>query len=453
VVPGLLFAGAFWAHGSLEYAPVPARGTPRGDLPNVVFVTIDTLRADHVGIYGSSVATPTLDRLAREGAYFPWAFSQVPHTTPSHVSMFTSLYPFAHGAKNGVPFRPGLVTLPGLLREAGYHTAAFVSAYTTKSNVTGLGDAFDVYVDSLNPWVDFAADDAVEPLTLYRVLDRTAGNQIPAPVVNARVLDWADGDVERPFFVWVHYFDAHGPFEPLPDYRALYVEPGQSAAERELALDAAEVTNADAQLGRLREALEARGLLENTLVVVTSDHGEAFREPHPRPEHGHGKTLYDAAVHVPLIVWGPGRIPAGGVVRQLTESVDLGPTLLDLIGLAVPASFVGRSMAGPLRGAGEAPGPELVFGQTAMHRGEHWFAIRSPSWKLHVNTDDGAAEELFDLTQDPGETRNVARERADVAERYRRLLGDTIDLEAEGKEAPLDRETYERLKAMGYITE
>jgi arylsulfatase A-like enzyme len=442
----MLLLAAATLHARLVYPPILERGEAAAGLPNIVFVSLDTLRADHVGVYsGGRVQTPLLDRLAREGVRFNRAISQVPTTTPSHVSMFTSLYPFAHGAKNGVPMRPELTTLPQLLRGLGYRTAAFAAAYTTKSNVTGLASGFDSYVDSLNPWIPFLSRDHVEPLAFYRALDRLAGNEIPASVVNRRIAGWLADEPTPPLFLWVHYFDPHLPYEPPPAYRDLYTEATDSKIERDLALYAGEVTHTDAQLAELFEIFEERGILQNAIVVVTSDHGEAFGEPHPHLNFGHGKYLYDSALWVPLIFWGPGKIPAGRVVEGVVQSIDLAPTLLELLGAAAPASFEGRSLVPTFA---TNAGDEAAFSQTASFYGPR-FAVRSGTHKLIVSPEDGE-EELFDLSADPGETTNVIAERPDIAARLREQLWSTLE-QGNDSSTEIDDETRERLRAMGYL--
>jgi arylsulfatase A-like enzyme len=454
LVPGIFCAGAAVLHRAVPYPPVEARGTPREGLPNVVLVTLDTIRAERLGTYGGRASTPTLDRLAQEGVRFALAISQVPTTTPSHVSMFTSLYPFSHGAKNGLPIRPGLLTLPERLRELGYHTAAFTSAYTTKSNVTGLGDWFDTYVDSLNPWIPFLAADAVEPLAVYRLADRLTGNQIPAPLVNDRVFRWLRGPPPAPFFLWVHYFDAHAPFEPPDAWRDLYSRAGDTGAERALALYDAELSFVDAQLGELLEALRSSGALADALLVVVADHGEAFGEPTLHPEHGHGRTLYDSVLRVPLLFWGPGRVPAGALIEAQVETIDIAPTVLELLGGPVPEAFAGRSLAGLLRGRpAERVAERLAYSQTANHKRPRRYSVRSTDWKLHVNV-DAAEEELYDLAEDPRELHNRIGDAPAVADRLRERLFTTMTVDGEADaEGALSEDAADRLRALGYLVD
>ena len=451
VTPVVLFAASMAAHSRIEYPPRATPGTAKGDLPNIVFITIDTLRADHVGSYSDgAVRTPFLDHLASGGVRFEAAISQVPTTTPSHVSMFTSTYPLVHGAKNGVPMRADLATLPHELRKLGYQTVAFTSAYTTRSNVTGLSSAFDLYSDSLNPRFASLSKDEVEPFTVARLLDRLMGNEVSSLVVNKRVVDWLERRPRQPFFAWIHYFDVHNPYEPHAGSEYHYPPADDSPLARAAALYKGEVTYTDHSTGEIVAEFQERGLLDNGFVLVTSDHGEAFGEPHPRFDMGHGLHLYDSTQRVPLILWGPSLLPDGVVVSEQVESIDLAPTILDVLGVERPESFTGRSLLPVIRSEAEDPAV-YAFSQTANLKRPRWFSIRSNDWKLMVNPDD-LEEELFDLREDPGETINLIFARPELAAELRALLAETMDFNREGAglEA-IDEATAERLRALGYL--
>jgi len=444
-------------HGFIPYPDATERGRPKPGLPNIVFVTLDTLRADQLAPWVEGGAkTPTLSRLAREGVLFERAMSPVPHTTPSHVSMFTSVYPFEHGARNGIPMRTDLATLPTELRRHGYTTADFVSAYTTKSHTTGLGHAFDVYSDSLHPDMDWISRDDMEPLVATRVIGRYGGNQVAAPVVNRRLESWLErirpGDA--PFFLWLHYFDAHDPYTPSPKYAALYPPADASRAARKLAGYRAEITYLDHRLGDALDLLHGARLLDDAILVVTSDHGESFGEPHPHVDHAHGAHLYDSVMWVPLVFWGSPRVAAGRRIAEQVELLDIAPTLLELSGLPASEGFGGRSLS-PALSADPVPiEPARAFAQTRTLKRPRRFALRTSDWKLVHNPDDGE-QELFDLRADPGETRDLSGEYPD---RVRDLLAE-IDFIVSGDQAEepdvqdLDPETREHLKALGYIDE
>jgi arylsulfatase A-like enzyme len=343
-----------------------------------------------------------------------------------------------------------LKTLPQILKTLGYHTAAFTAAYTTRSNVTGLGTSFDLYVDSLNAHASFLSSDEMEPLAFYRFVERLSGNQIAAPTVNKRVRSWLASRPPEPFFVWVHYFDPHGPFAPSEEYRKLYSPVDDSVDSRKLALYAAEVTYTDEQLRLLLEDFRAAELLEDALVVLTSDHGEAFGEPHPHVDRGHGRYLYDSVLRVPLIFWYPSQLSGDIVVDAQVESIDIAPTLLDLIGAAIPDSFQGRSLRPLLEGKGSVAS-RLAFSETSSFVKSRWYSIRSREAKLLVNPTDGE-EQFFDLRSDPLERVNLIDQKPRLLEEYRSQLSGT--LQSRGDEATLEDlspETIRQLRALGYL--
>jgi arylsulfatase A-like enzyme/Flp pilus assembly protein TadD len=392
--------------------------------PNVVFVTIDTLRADHVGAYGyADGQTVTLDRLAREGVLLEDAVVQVPQTRPSHATIFTGRYPYEHGLRDNYspPLARGTPTLASTLRDHGWDTAAFIGAYPV-SRPSGLDQGFGVFDDPFT-----AADSAT----------REARTERRAAEVVDRALAWLARPRSRPFFLWVHLFDPHAPYEPPPPWRERFAKNPYDG----------EVAYADAQLGRVLAWLDGKGLRSRTLVVVTSDHGEGLRE-HGEDEHMF--FVYDSTLRVPLVFSWPGRLPAGARVRGQFRSVDLLATVLDLVG--VPASPTsGASRAAFLRPDGRIPAnesyaetlyPQLHFGYAPLR------ALRAEGWKLV----DAPRPELYRLAEDPGEKRNLTDARASVATAMRtRLL--TYDRGSASVPAlpPVDPDAAERLAALGYV--
>jgi arylsulfatase A-like enzyme len=453
ILPSAMTMAALVAHAQIEYPLAPVVREHKNGLPNIIFVTIDTVRADFIGSYcGGCVSTPTLDRLAAEGVRFDMAISQVPTTTPSHVSIFTSTYPFVHRAKNGLPMRTNLRTLPGEFKEIGYRTAAFTSAYTTLSAVTGLGPSFDTYVDSLSPYSPFLLSHELQPLFPYRLLDRLSGNQIRGAVVNARVSRWLDEPPSQPFFVWIHYFDAHAPYDAPPEYEGKYERPLDTSTQRSVAKYKAALSYLDAQLGEFFGALRRHGLQDDCIIVVIADHGEAFLEPHPDSERDdkHGRHLYDSVLRIPLIMWGPKWLPAGRVVFDQIQSIDVAPTLLQLLGVRIPSSFMGRSLS-PLL-SGDHTWAEYAFSQTANLSGRRLFSIRSRKWKLIIDAENNR-EELFDLEHDSGENKNLARSNGKVVAEYLAKLNEVMSVDSSGypPNRVLDPEAIRRLRALGYI--
>lgn len=404
-------------------------GCDRRRPANVLVVTIDTLRVDRVGCYGFGLAiTPAMDRIAREGVRCTDAITSAPITLPAHSSMFTGLFPPAHGVRDNGNYAlaPEAVTLAERLHDAGYATGAVVSAAVLAKRY-GLDQGFDAYDDDL--W----AEDEPE---LFMIRER------PAERTAARAVKWLEqAPRDRPFFLWVHFFDPHQPYD---------VRAGDLAAMAPTPYDA-EIAQADRGLGTLLAWLEQHGMLDDTLVVVTSDHGESLGE-HGEPTHG--IFVYDATVHVPLLWRYPRSLPAGRVYDAPTRHVDMMPTVLAMLGLDPPATSQGLALDDALAGRTPPPTPiqyaearlaEEGFGMAPLYAirsgGRKW--IRAP------------LPELYDLRTDPKELKNLYP--ADAAQ-SRALDADLDTLDAESArlalKAPtreIDAETAEMLRALGYL--
>ena len=260
----------------------------------MLLVTLDTTRADHIGAYGDRRAqTPHLDRLAAEGVTFERAITAAPLTLPAHVSLFTGLYPFAHGVRNNGNFAlsEGIPTLATALHAGGYRTAAFVSAFVLDRRY-GLARGFDRYDDGVG---------------LERRGDRTA----------AAVDSWLSERSEdhRPYFIWMYLYDPHDPYDPPPPFREAFAD---LPYDGEIAFD-------DRVVGALIDRVRRSDSDPSTLVAVVGDHGESLGE---HGEATHGMFVYESDVRVPMILWWPGRLPAGRRVPALVRSIDLAPTLL-----------------------------------------------------------------------------------------------------------------------------
>jgi arylsulfatase A-like enzyme len=408
---------------------VPPSGTAAaagagGAAPNVLLVTIDTLRADHVGAYGYAGAeTRTIDRLAREGVRLADAVVQVPQTRPSHACIMTGRLPYEHGIRDNYspPLPPALPTLASVLAGRGWDTAGFVGAYPV-SRPSGLDRGFALYDDP------FAAGDSTT---------REARTERRAKEVVDKALVWLAKPRAKPFFAWVHLFDPHAPYEAPAPYGARFAKRPYDG----------EVAYADAQLGRLIAWLDAQGLRGRSLVVVTSDHGEGLGE-HGEDEHMF--FVYDSTLKVPLVMSWPGQLPAGVVVDGQFRSIDLMATVLELLGVAPPQTS-GSSRAGVLRSGGrirdsesyaESLYAQLHFGYAPLR------ALRGDGWKLI----DAPRAELYRVADDPGETRNLLETKGTVASAMRTRLA-TFDPQAGGvPQLPkLDADAAERLAALGYV--
>jgi choline-sulfatase len=413
-----------------ELAIVAACGGERRDRPNVLLVTVDTLRADRVGAYGYGLArTPAMDALAAEGVRCLDATTVAPITLPAHASIMTGLYPPAHRVRDNGNYAlaPDAVTLAERLRAAGYQTAAFVSAAVLARRY-GLAQGFDTYDDDL--WAEDAPD-------LFMIRER------PAERTAAQAVAWLErwrAEPRGPFFAWVHFFDPHEP-HPLP--------PIDLAAMTPTAYDA-EVALADRGVARIVDWLRATSLLDETLVILTADHGESLGE-HGEPTHG--VFLYDATMRVPLVWRLPGVLPAGATYAGPVRHIDVVATALAILGLPPPrsqgedllAAFQGRTPGPALPQYLEARLAEEGFGMAPLAGvrtgGFKW--IRAPR------------PELYDLGADPRERTNRfsadAGRAAVLDATLERMLEDSERHALPQAANPMDRETEEMLLALGYL--
>jgi arylsulfatase A-like enzyme/tetratricopeptide (TPR) repeat protein len=377
--------------------------------PNIVLITIDTLRADRIG----RGFTPAIDRLAANGVRFDNARTTVPLTLPSHVSIMTGLLPVAHGVRdNGVVFapQPSAPTLARRLRDAGYRTGAFVGAYVLDRRF-GLVDGFDTYDDRVRR----------QPGEGARLEAERPGGE----VVDAAVT-WLNQTTSH-FFLWVHLYDPHAPYEPPAEYRE---QAGGDAYNGEVAY-------ADAQVARLVERLQARGVLASTVVVVTGDHGEGLGD---HGEHTHGMLAYDSTLRVPLVFSGAA-VPKRAVTAPVSLT-DLAPTLSRLAGLAT---------AGP---SADLLAPQLaerdVYAETHYPRAAGWHALSvlaGERWKLIQSSET----ELYDLATDPTEQKNVAAAHAGVVQGMTSRLT-ALQTASPAPTAAVAAEASERLRALGYVS-
>ena len=425
-------AGFFWLLGD----------PPAGPLRNVVLISVDTLRADHLGIHGYRRPTsPHIDRLGRAGVTFLRAVAQSPATLPSHASIFTSRYPSQHRTiKEGLSYtelQDSELTLAEILKKRGYRTAAFTGGGET-ARVFSLDQGFDLYDDQ--------------------------GGGLAR--INRRVFAWLSARGKAPFFLFVHCYDTHEPYEPPPPFDALFPEqalkvdlkikdptPADEARflRKTMADYAAEIAYTDQHVGALLERLKKLGLGSDTLVIFTSDHGEEFLE---HRKLGHSEHIYDESIHVPLIFHGPGVRPR--MVRQQVSSVDIAPTVLGLLGVAAPARMMGVSLQ-PLM-AGEAALERPAYSENERRL---QYSVRTSTHKLIADTEKKTFQ-LYDLIKDPGEQRDLAAGRPPEYTRLRRLIEDwrrRVDRTA-GHRHPTrslsddrkkNQRLFKQLRSLGYI--
>jgi len=419
-----------------------AAQTPAKPALNVVLITIDTLRADHVGCYGyKQIKTPNIDGLAADGARFDRAFAVVPVTLPSHTTMLTGTYPMLSGMHDfsGNKLSPLQPTLASVLKQAAYQTGAVIGAAVLDSRF-GLNQGFDFYYDHF----DFSRLDEANLDEMER----------PGNVVADVALDWLAKNSQNKFFLWMHLYDPHFPYRPPEPYSREYAAQPYDG----------EIAFADEQVGRLLRFLKEKGIYQNTIIVLCGDHGEGLGE---HGEKTHGFFIYNATMHVPLII----RLPENAAARTIADPVslvDLMPTVLGAVGLEVPSQVQGRSLLPQLRDARDRDdlhGNDLhhddqtgrdrvLYGETYLPRLHfNWSELRaSENTKYHFI--DAPRPELYDLAKDPGEVHNLFAEKKAVSEEMRAKLAGMIRDYSAGKELAektgLDPDLMERLKALGY---
>ena len=391
---------------------------------NLLLITLDTTRADRLGCYGYKPAeTPTLDALAARGTLFTNALAQVPLTTPSHCSIMTGRYPREHGVRdNGAnALGPTHPTLASIFKEHGYDTAAFVASFVLDSRF-GLDRGFDVYNDDMGK-VNFKT--------------QSLEWQQTADVVTDRAIAWLDGEKDRPFFCWVHYFDPHLPYAPPPAFR----KPGREPYDGELAF-------VDTQVKRLFDRLASAGLVGRTLVVVLGDHGEGLGE---HVERGHSNYVYQTNVHIPLLFAHPGVVQGGRRVSAIVESVDVFPTILDLFGWPAPPNLLSRSLAPGLAGqdmAGVGAYSESLFLFNSVGWAEQR-SITKDRWKYISSV----KPELFDHKSDPGETKNLIADQPRTAAKLLDELRNRYEAMTPGEAAvpQWDSAARRAIEQLGYV--
>jgi len=434
------------------------------DRPNVVLITIDTLRADHCSVYGySNETTPVLQRLASEGARFETAYAPTSETAPSHATIFTGLYPISHGLiKNGLSLPPEHETLAERFLASGYQTAGFVSSFVLKGKF-GWNRGFSVYRDEFDASAATTNFDSWEGHDVDEAFDQR-GDVTTRSVTRSL---W-ERDRERPFFVFVHYFDPHSPYEPPPGYEQKFELPKAGEAgsvrartdwRRMVRSYDGEIAFVDNEIGRLLEVLDREGLREDTLVVVTADHGEGLMDHRFML---HGIDVYQESVLVPLVLRWPGTIAAGQLYSSPVELVDLKATILDLAGIGPKSVDQGNSLAPVLRGEGSLDSKRPVFlyrrpfadtYADGVHVNGDQHAIRVGKWKLIIGEKEHRRE-LYDLERDPAESNNVASHNAAVAKDLEARLAQFEQTHATATPVPdVAQPDRKALEALGYTIE
>jgi arylsulfatase A-like enzyme/tetratricopeptide (TPR) repeat protein len=414
-------AAAYYVRSDRFYSPHYAFGSLKDS--NVLLITLDTTRADHLPVYGyTRVSTPSLDRFAETSLIFEEAIAHAPLTLPSHTSILTGQLPISHGVRDndGFVVDPKVKTVAQVLKDRGYTTAAFVSAFVLDSR-WGLNRGFDVYFDNFNQYQEVNRDEV----------------QRRAEETEAEVERWLPGNRDKRFFCWVHFYDPHDPYDPPEPYLSRY------AANR---YDG-EIAYMDQYVGKLLTKLAELGLSDRTLVIITGDHGEGLGD---HGELTHAMFLYRTTLRVPLLIHIPGgsRKRIHGVVRH----IDLAPTILDLLGIAPTPEMQGASLVPMIDGTeGEdrTAYSESLYAQ--FHYG--WSPLTSLTTRKY-DLIESPKPELFDHTDDPGQTHNLIGSKGSIADSLKERLDETVAkfgrLDLESPKA-MDPDTEEKLRSLGYL--
>jgi len=422
VLAALLAAGALAAPAcSLAPAADPVR--------NVILISIDTLRADRLGAYGGTkIHTPAFDGFAADSVLFEEAFTPVPLTAPSHSTMLTGRYPIAHGVRmNGSAIlSPEETTLAEVARDHGMRTAAIVSCLVLASRF-GLNQGFDLYYD------EGISGEGEHHGLWYD--ERKAVKSID------RAMRWLESESDKPFFLWLHLFDPHHPYEPPPPFDKTYAQNPYNG----------EVVYVDRALGIFFAKLKELGVYDDSLIVVTGDHGESLGE---HQENFHATFVYDATAHIPFMIRAPGG-GRGARVTDIASTLDIFPTALDAMGIPIPDNVQGVSLLPAVLGRGRVPARALYLESIYPSATYGWAEVRGarlPGLKFI----DTPKPELYDLTEDPRELKNIydldpaRRDRAkedyeDLSARLHETARENADT------AALDDEFRSRLLSLGYI--
>jgi choline-sulfatase len=513
VAASLPFVYLAWSWGNIHPGGGGARaGTMKAGAPNVILLTIDACRADHLSLNGySRPTTPYLTRMASEGANFTLALSQATITVRSMTSLFTSLYPKMHGVMNSeLRVSDTIPTLPEVLSRAGYVTAGFGGGNPSLYRSAGIVRGYDYYDDCRSIWA-LVPQKVLSRLSLVQRMDIGSARMTPtAETIFNKVRCWLDHDPGRPFFMFIHLMDVHAPYLPPDGYADMFGRPSEGVpsdvrlnrkanalvvGKSEMFFDLVEagefdrmdemnITNrevsaadlkrlielydgsiayADSQIGKFMDDLSERGVLENTLVIITADHGEGFLD-HGRLFHS-GDLVYDELMRVPLVMRCPKIIPAGTSVGEQVRLIDVMPTVLDVTGV-YDAGAAGDSLRLDLDMQGRSLVPLLLGDPEEVARrrdgdvyceGALVSCVRTPHWK-YIDSPGHDTLELYDLINDPRERTNLFDDRVEVAGRmaerlewYEALVRRYRDEHPGPTRITVDTETRQRLRALGYV--
>ena len=417
-----------WLLLCLVFSPLAVGLSARQPAP-VIVISVDTLRADHLSCYGNRrFPTPAIDSIANGGTLLPQVSSQVPLTLPSHVSLLTSTYPFSNGIEdNGQVLAPGATTLATVLKSQGYATGAFVGGFALDRRF-GLDQGFDQY-DS--PF-DLNRQDGVDPSDLKR----------SAEEVTKSAQAWLDQHAGRPFFLFVHFYDLHTPYQLPAKAKQRYGAPSYDA----------ELKYVDATIGQFLEHLRQKGIYDKALIVFLSDHGESLGE---HGEATHGYFIYQSTLHVPLIFHFPkGSGPLRNTLPAPASLLDVTPTVLDFLGIPIPAQFQGQSQWPRFRAQPDATSTGTVYSESLYARDHYRCAPLRSLRQLQYKYIDAPKPELYDLDHDPQELTNLYPSQRSIALSMHRKLASLMSRYPQPRASTataMSPRVVEQLRALGYV--
>jgi len=404
------------------------------EAPNVIFITVDTTRADRMGFLGNKLGlTPNLDAVARQGVVFEKAFSQAPLTPVSHATIFTGTYPQFHTVTDfGHPLPSLLPSVPEILQKSGYRTAAFIGSLILDPKAQmapGFDRGFDFFDAGFHPKQG-------PNESRYETVERRGGDVI------AHTIAWLNKKTQAPFFIWVHLYDPHAPYDPPPPYDKRFKDPYDG-----------EVAYSDACLGKLFQYLRQRGLYDRSLIVMMSDHGESLGA---HGESMHGIFLYDETIHVPLLFKLPGSLLAGKRVTTRVRLLDVAPTLLSMLSLPLPPTFQGESLVPEMKSSPKAPGDLPAYAETEYpHRAFGWAGIRAMRTGKYLYI-RAPKRELYDQTVDKKAEKNLAASSPAVTDtlgaQLDKFYDQTTSYHGKPQQAATSAEQSENLAALGYVS-
>lgn len=470
----LLATGLVWRLAGRDSVSLPVTSSRQGPSPNIILISVDTLRADHLSTYGYFRQTsPNLDQLAPDSIVFDKAFTVMSTTLPAHISLVTGIHPAKHNVlSNGWKFNGPFPTLAERLKQAGYSTGGFITGFPLTAE-SGMGRGFDVYRDTGRQ-------------------GRRPTPKIPGTLANQRATEWLEQHRQGPVFLFIHYFDVHPPYmtpsspappfgmdEPLAAHMISMRVSGvgmDSISPAEIQLDERpigdlltainaydnQVHHVDAMIADLLHTLEQLGLLDDALVIITADHGEGLGQ------HGlysHGLHLYEEQLRIPLIVRYFGSNWTGRRITSAVSLLDVVPTVLELLELPSDPELHGRSLLASMKRQGDTPANRWLLAQRREY--SDWVLQKrgrfASKLSLHVLRGDhrlkyllagDGTEELYDLEADPLELNNLGNAQLEACSRLRPMLEETLDdylTDVADAEERLDEETRRALEALGYL--